>query len=334
VDDWMKNIRWGVLSTANIAQQQLIPAISRASNAELVAISSRGSQVHPVASKLGITKAYESYEELLNDSEIEAVYIPLPNHLHKEWVFKAAKQGKHILCEKPVALTAREAEEMVEVCRENNVKFMEAFMYQLHPQHQRVKEIISSGEIGDIKLIKSSHSFYLQSRVDKFRMDKARGGGALYDVGCYSIHVIRYLLDSEPVSVQCFAELDPETGVDTSTFGYLNMGRNVRAIFDCSFDMTGRNEYEVIGTKGTIKVPFAFRPDNNGGVGKVITQVANMVREESVYGDLYRLEVEHFSDVIQTNGDPEITGISTINNMRVIEACYQSIQTGELAVIK
>ena len=330
----MQKIRWGVLSTANIAQQQLIPAIGRADNAELVAISSRGSQVHPVASKLGIPRAYESYEELLNDSDIEAVYIPLPNHLHKEWVFKAAKQGKHILCEKPVALTTLEAEEMVEVCRESNVKFMEAFMYQLHPQHKRVKEIISSGEIGDIKLIKSSHSFYLQSRVDKFRMDKTMGGGSLYDVGCYSIHAIRYLLDSEPVSVHCFAELDPETGVDMSTFGYLNMGGGVRAMFDCSFDMTGRNEYEVIGTKGTIKVPFAFRPDNNGGVGKVITQVADIVREENIYGDLYRLEVEHFCDVIQTNGDPEITGLSTINNMRVIEACYQSIQTGELVEMK
>lgn len=330
----MEKIRWGVLSTANIAQQQLIPAIGRASNAELIAISSRGSQVHPVASKFGISKAYESYEELLQDPDIEAVYIPLPNHLHKEWVFKAAKQGKHILCEKPVALTALEAEEMVEVCHESNVKFMEAYMYQLHPQHQRVKEIITSGEIGDIKLIKSSHSFHLQSRVDKFRMDKAMGGGSLYDVGCYSIHAIRYLLDSEPISVQCFAELDPETGVDMSTFGYLNMGRGIRAMFDCSFDMTGRNEYEVIGTKGTIKVPFAFRPDNNGGVGKVITQVADIVREENIHGDLYRLEVEHFSDVIQTNGNPEITGSSTINNMRVIEACYQSIQTGELVEMK
>ena len=252
----MKNIHWGILSTANIAQQQLIPAIRRASNAELIAISSRGSQVHSVASRLGISKAYERYEELLDDPDIEAVYIPLPNHLHKEWVFKAAKKGKHILCEKPVALTSLEAEEMVEICHESNVKFMEAFMYQLHPQHQRVKEIISNGEIGDVKMIKSSHSFHLQSRVDKFRMDKAMGGGSLYDVGCYTIHAIRYLLDCEPISVQCFAELDPDTGVDLSAFGYLNMGRGIRAMFDCSFDMTGRNEYEVIGTKGTIKVPF------------------------------------------------------------------------------
>lgn len=330
----MENIRWGVLSTANIAQQQLIPAMGRASNAELIAISSRGSQVYEVASKFGISRAYESYEELLHDPDIEAIYIPLPNNLHKEWVIKAAKQGKHILCEKPVALTTGDAEEMVEICRENNVRFMEAFMYQLHPQHKRVKEIISSGEIGDIKLIKSSHSFFLESRVNKIKMDKAMGGGSLYDVGCYSIHAIRYLLDSEPVSVQCFAELDPETGVDLSTFGYLNMGGGVRAMFDCSFDMTRRNEYEVIGTKGTIRVPFAFRPDNNGGVGKVITQVADIIREENVYGDLYRLEVEHFSNVIQTNGDPDVTGISTINNMRVIEACYQSIQTGELVEIK
>src|SRR5690606_13532774 len=131
----MKKVRWGIISTANIAQTQLIPAIFRSDNAEAAAIASRSSKVHGIAAALNIPKAYESYEELLDDPEIDAVYIPLPNHLHKEWVLKAAAKGKHILCEKPAALNAKEAEDMIQVCQASGVKFMEAFMYQLHLQH-------------------------------------------------------------------------------------------------------------------------------------------------------------------------------------------------------
>ncbi len=330
----MKKVRWGVLSTANIAQTQVIPAIFRAENAEVVAIASRGSKVHAVASALHIPKAYESYEQLLNDSDIDAVYIPLPNHLHKEWVLQAARRGKHILCEKPAALTAGEAAEMVQICSEHNVKFMEGFMYQLHPQHARVKEIIASGEIGALKLIKSSHSFYLENRNNDIRMDKDMGGGSLYDVGCYSIEVIRHITGAEPIEVQAIAVMEPESGIDLSVYSHLKLDNGLTAIFDCSFDMTGRNEYEIIGTKGTIKVPFAFRPDVNGGIGIILVQVSGMVREEKLYGDIYRLEVEHFSSAILNNTDPAITGQSTINNMRVLDACYQSIQTGRPVEIR
>ncbi|WP_342538618.1 Gfo/Idh/MocA family oxidoreductase [Sporosarcina sp. FSL K6-1540] len=330
----MDKIRWGVLSTANIAQTQVIPAMFRARNAEVVAISSRGSKVHAIASALNIPKAYESYEELLNDPEIDAVYIPLPNHLHKEWVYKAARQGKHILCEKPAALTSIEAAEMVEVCREQKVKFMEGFMYQLHPQHERVKEIIASGEIGNLKLIKSSHSFNLKNRDYDIRMEKDMGGGSLYDVGCYSIQVIRHISGAEPVEVHAIAEIDPKSGVDMSTYGYLKLDNGLTATFDCSFDMTERNEYEIVGTKGTIKVPLAFRPDTSGGIGSIIVEGSGIIRQEKIYGDIYRLEVEHFSAAILNNTSPVITGQSTINNMRVIEACYQSIRTGSFVEVK
>lgn len=329
----MRKIRWGVLSTANIAQTQLIPAIFRADNAEVVAIASRGSKVHAVAAALNIPKAYESYEELLNDPAIDAVYIPLPNHLHKEWVFKAAKQVKHILCEKPAALTVSEATEMVEICQAHNVKFMEGFMYQLHPQHERVKKIMASGEIGDVKLIKSSHSFYLEDRANDIRMAKDMGGGSLYDLGCYAIQVIRHLSDAEPIEVHAIAEHDPSSGVDMMTHGYLKLNNGITAMFDCSFDMIARNEYEVVGTKGTIKVPLAFRPDTNGGIGSILVQKSGMIREEKVAGDIYRLEVEHFSNAILHDTSPVITGQSTINNMRVIEACYQSIQTGQVVEV-
>lgn len=325
----MDKIRWGILGTANIARTEVIPAIFRASNAEVAAIASRSDKVYEVANELNIESAYESYDELLEDEEIDAVYIPLPNHLHKEWVFKAAEKGKHVLCEKPASLTAKEAEEMVEACRKHNVKFMEAFMYQFHPQHQRVREILDSGEIGDIMLFKSSHSFYFAERTGDIRMEKEMGGGSIYDVGCYSIHALRTVLQTEPVEVQANAELDSGTNVDLSAYSFLKLENGAKAILDCSFDMVDRNEYEVVGTKGSIKVPFAFRPDHNGGLGHIIVQTDTFKREEKIYGDIYRMEVEHFSKAILENMDLEYSGESTIQNMRVIDACYEAIQTGE-----
>lgn len=322
----MEKIRWGVLSTANIGRTQVIPAIFRAENAEMSAISSRGDRVYAAARELGIPKAYESYEALLDDPEIDAVYIPLPNNLHKEWVIKAAGKGKHVLCEKPAALSAQEAKEMIEACEANGVKFMEAFMYQLHPQHARVKEIIASGEIGEVKLIKSSHSFYLNNREGDIRMDKTMGGGSIYDVGSYCVQVIRHLTDSEPVKVQAIAELDEATGIDLTSTVYMKMDNGVKAMFDCSFDMINRNEYEVIGTEGKIKVPFAFRPDINGGIGKVVIQNNGMTREEKIYGDIYRMEIEQFSRAILDGGEPVITTESTLKNMAVLDKCYESIQ--------
>src|SRR5690606_3734969 len=155
-------------------------------------------------------------------------------------------------------------------------------MYQLHPQHARVKEIIASGEIGEVKLIKSSHSFYLNNRERDIRMDKTMGGGSIYDVGSYCVQVIRHLTDSEPVKVQAIAELDEATGIDLTSTVYMKMDNGIKAMFDCSFDMINRNEYEVIGTEGKIKVPFAFRPDINGGIGKVIIQNNGMTREEKI----------------------------------------------------
>ncbi|RTQ95049.1 Gfo/Idh/MocA family protein [Lysinibacillus telephonicus] len=330
----MNKIRWGILSTANIAQTELIPAIFRAKNAEVIAIASRGSKVYQVALDLNIPKAYENYDELLEDENIDAVYIPLPNHLHKEWVFKAAKQGKHVLCEKPVSLTAEEAHEMVQICKEYNVKFMEAFMYQFHPQHARVKEIISSGEIGEVKMIRSSHSFYFQDRDGDIRMNKDMGGGSVYDVGCYSIHAIRSVLQTEPIKVHVYAKIDRDTNVDTSAFAYMELENGVTALVDCSFDMVERNEYEIIGTQGSIKVPYAFRPDRNGGGGHVIVKIGNKLREEIFYGDIYCLEVEHFSQAILEDFQPSYSGESAVNNMRVINAFYESIKTGQSVNVK
>jgi len=323
----MHKVRWGILSTANIALTQVIPAIQRYENSEVIAIASGSGKAQQAADKLNIPKAYDSYEALLEDSSIDAVYIPLPNHLHKQWVMEAAKRGKHILCEKPASLTAKETAEMIRFCRSHNVKFMEAFMYQFHPQHHRVKEILASGAIGEVKQMRASFSFYLDDREANIRMNKDMGGGSIYDVGCYCIHAIRSILESEPLSVHASARIDSETGIDLTSVGSMIMENGTVATFDCSFDMTFRNEYEIIGTKGQIRVPRAFRPDVSGGEGLILIQNAEGERSEQLAGDIYRSEIEHFSKAIIEDIDLSPFEEKTIKNMQVIEACYQSIAT-------
>lgn len=326
----MKKVRWGILSTAKIAQAELIPAIIRAENAEVVGIASNSGKAQEVAETFNIQKSFNNYEEMLQDPDIDAIYIPLPNHLHKKWTIEAAKHSKHVLCEKPASLTAEETKEMVEFCEEKGVKFMEAFMYQFHPQHERVREIIKTGEIGEVKFIRASFSFFLAQPEGNIRMDKDMGGGSIYDIGCYGIHAIRNVLQVEPTELQIHADVDRQYLVDKSAFGYMKLENGINASLDCSFDMTFRNEYEIIGTKGQIKVPRAFRPDNYGGEGLVIVQTEGSTREEKITGDIYKLQVEHMSRVILEESEPSYSGKNTIQNMRVIQACYESIKTGKL----
>ncbi|KGR74230.1 Gfo/Idh/MocA family protein [Ureibacillus sinduriensis] len=322
----MDTVKWGILSTADIAQTQLIPAIGRASNAEVIAIASRGPKVHEVAKIHHIKRAYETYEELLQDKDIQVIYIPLPNDMHKEWVVKAALAGKHILCEKPIALSEEDLEEMLTVCIENNVYLMEAFMYQFHPQHRRVKEIIEAGEIGEVKLYKSSHSFDFTNREGNIRMDASKGGGALWDVGCYSVHAMNLILNLEPKKVTFSAITDPKAQVDVSAFGTVQLEQNIYGLIDCSFDMTDRNEYEIIGTKGTIKVKYAFRPDHVSGNGQIIITNKLLERKEQVSGDIYKLEVEFFSNIVAKGGSLEEHHKHSKRNVKVLLAAQASLK--------
>ncbi|MBT2729561.1 Gfo/Idh/MocA family oxidoreductase [Bacillus sp. ISL-75] len=329
----MRKIRWGVISTADIAKTQVIPAILRSDNAEIVGIASRSDKAKDVAEVFSIPNYYDSYENLLMNPEIEAVYMPLPNHLHKKWVMEAAKYGKHVLVEKPAALTAEETQAMVEFCHEKNVKFMEAFMYQFHPQHERVQEIMNSGEIGEIKFMRASFSFLLEDREANIRMNKEMGGGSIYDVGCYCIHAIRNILGSEPVMVEAFAELDPQSGIDLSSIVYMKLENGMSCVFDCSFDMYFRQEYEIIGTKGKITVPAAYRPDVIDNDGPIIIHSEQGNRTESVGGDQYKNQIDHFSKAIIEDFQPSYSGENTIQNMRVIDACYKSIASKQAVTL-
>lgn len=332
----MSKVNWGILSTAGIAQKELIPAFERAMNAEVIAIASSSGieKAQKVADKFSIEKAYDSYEKLLDDPAIEAVYIPLPNHLHKKWTIAAAKKGKHILCEKPAAVNEAEFQEMKEVCMEHQVVFMEAFMYQFHPQHERVRQIIDSGDIGDVSYMRAAHSFFMKDMDSNVRMKYQEGGGSLYDVGCYAIHAIRNVLSAEPETVHVHAVKDLESGIDTNSYAYLTFPNGVQATFDSSFTLEDRHEYEVVGTKGRILVPRAFRPDKNGGDGLVIIETQGVTRTETINTDQYRAQVEHISQAI-LNADLKVDQDyqDTLRNLRVIDACVQSMESGEHVVL-
>ncbi|MGM8212240.1 Gfo/Idh/MocA family protein [Virgibacillus sp. W0430] len=328
----MRKVQWGILSTANIAQQQMIPAIIRSINAEVTAIATNSNvnKAKKIASQFSIDKVYKSYEELLNDSQIDAVYIATPNNSHKEWAIKAAAKGKHVLCEKPATMNAKEVREIEAAFKENNVIFMEGFMYYFHPQHERMKEIINRGGIGEISLIQSGHSYTMtkQDKKTNIRMKKEMGGGTIYDLGCYPIHLMRYILQAEPESVFVHTVEDLRYEVDMETVTYLTFSNGVRATFDTSFNLPIRHNFKIIGTKGSIILTRAFRPDLHGGEGHIIIEKDNKTTLETCYGDQYRNEVEHVSQSI-IDGDNEValSFNNTFKNMRVIDACLKSLET-------
>lgn len=317
----MKQVRWGILSTATIAQQALIPAIERAENAKVVAIaSSQLQKAQDVADHFSIEKTYGNYEALLDDPEIDAVYIPLPNHLHKEWVIAAAQKGKHILCEKPAALSSADFLEMRHACEVNKVLFLEAFMYQFHPQHARVKEIIASGEIGAVKLVRAAFSFLLDD-PNNIRLIYQDGGGAMYDIGCYAVHTLRNIIGTEPNFIHAEGVFHPEHGVDMDVAGYLKFPDGERGIFDVSFSMAPRSEYEIIGTTGTIHVPRPYGHDT--GRGLITVEIPGIRRTETVSGDQYRLQVEYLSKAIlegTTSLEEDLD--NTFYNLQVMDACF------------
>lgn len=331
----MSKVQWGILSTAGIAQKALLPAFERSTNAEVSAIASRSDmkKANEIASRFNIPKTYDSYEKLLDDPEIQAVYIPLPNHLHHKWVIQAAESGKHILCEKPAALNAEEALEMQQACQANNVLFMEAFMHYFHPQHERVKEIIASGEIGEVKAMHAAFSFNLpdNEKDNNIRMSSQKGGGSIYDIGCYAIHSIRNILRSEPETVHVHAKVDSNYHVDTDVVAYMTFANGQRATFDVSFNLDKRSEYAIYGTDGGIVVPRAYRPDWNGGDGLVTVEKQGLTLTETINSDQYRNQVEHISEVIREgNNKLQHDFANTINNMRVIDACIQSIKQNQM----
>ncbi|MBE4907851.1 Gfo/Idh/MocA family oxidoreductase [Bacillus luteolus] len=322
----MQKVRWGVLSTANIAREAFIPAALASKYADIIAIGSGNDIVEIIARNFSIPTIYPSYDELLDCDEIDAVYIPLPNSMHEQWVKKAAAKGKHVLCEKPAGLSEKSLEEMVSVCLKNNVLFMEAFMYQFHPQHERVKEIIRLGVIGEVQQIEATFSFELNQHSPNIRLDKSLGGGSLFDVGCYCIHTFSLLLESLPKEVSAWANLKE---VDLTANGRLVYDNGVQALFECSFEKPFKHEYTIIGTEGKITVPRAYRPDVTQGEGIIrIDKVGNNPKTESILADPYVNQIDYFSKAILDGRLDEELVQTSFQTIKIIETCYKSIETG------
>lgn len=317
-----KITRWGILSTANIGRTAMIPALQSSTMAEVTAVASRNTEnAQSFADELGIPRTYGSYEALLTDPEIDAIYIPLPNHLHKPWTVRAAEAGKHILCEKPLALTAEECQEMIAAAKANGVQLMEAFMYRYHPRIMSARQMVRDGAIGELKTIESAFTYRKEDQTD-IRFQPEMGGGALMDVGCYCVNLSRLMAGREPVAVHAHMHLS-STGVDDQLIGLLDFGGGLFAHFDCAMNQEDRQRSLLAGTHGYLELPSCFNP------GVVETHIhEHRGREVSQLHsfpevNMYRLMAEDFMRSIA--GQPPAFPVEEVlGNMRTIEALFAS----------
>lgn len=322
----MKKIQWGIIGCANIATGAVIPGIQQSKTGEVAAIASRSlDKAEQTAKQLNIPAAYGSYEELLADPNIESVYIPLPNHLHKDWAILAAKAGKHVLCEKPAALTAREAQEMVAACENAGVVFAEAFMYRYHPRYTMIRDIMESGEIGELRGIRGSFTFNNASDVNNVRYKQEWGGGSLYDVGVYPISAARMLLGQEPQAATVHAFFsEKHDHVDMMASGILEFDHGVALTFDCGMWAAFRNTLEIIGTEGRIEVPAAFVVNQDERDHFYVYTKDGNREVEVPHLNQYSLQADAVGKSIR-HGDPlPYPAADAVLNMKVMDACLLS----------
>jgi len=324
-------LRWGILSTADIARTKVIPGMRKAKRCSIAAIASReAGRAEAVALELGIPRAHASYEALLADPEVDAVYIPLPNHLHAEWSIAAARAGKHVLCEKPLALTADDAQRMIDVADAEGVTLMEAFMYRLHPSWQAVAELVASDEIGRLVSVQSWFS-YFNDDATNIRNIREVGGGALFDIGCYSVNLSRLLFDAEPRHVSAALMRDPATGVDVLTSAILTFDSGI-ATFTCSTRAEDDQRVHIYGTTGRISIgiPFNIPPDRPtevyvtaGGDPPVAPDTRVLTFEVA---DPYTVEAERFAAAVLDGQPAPVPPDDAVANLRVIERIFEAAE--------
>ncbi len=325
-------LRWGVLSTANIGLKKVLPAMVQGQFTSIAAIASRNlAKAQEAAAALGIPTAYGSYEELLADPNIDAVYIPLPNHLHVPWTIKAAEAGKHVLCEKPISLTVAEAATLLAVRARTGVKIGEAFMVNCHPQWLRLRELFGQGRIGEIRAVQGFFS-YFNANPANIRNQVECGGGALMDIGCYLIHAARYAFKQEPARVVASIDRDPEMHTDRLTSAILEFPAG-QAIFTCSTQMVPYQRMQFLGTKGRIEleIPFNAPPDrttrlfvDDGGD----LSGSSIATETFPVCDQYTLQGDAFSRAVLDNTEVPVSIEDAIGNMAAIEAVFRSANSG------
>ncbi len=320
----MKKIRWGILSTANIGTEKVIPAMQKGEYCEIVAIASRKIEnALQAAKKLNIPKSYGSYEDLLTDPEIDAIYNPLPNHLHVPWSIKALEAGKHVLCEKPIALTAAEGQKLVDFAKTKpHLKLMEAFMYRFHPQWQKAKQLVNDGKIGELRTIQSFFSFYDKNSQNIVNINEF-GGGSLLDIGCYNISLSRFIFDAEPKRVCGIVEVDPNFNIDRLVSGLLDFG-NGTSTFTCSTQLSEYQRVNIFGTKGRIEIEIPFNAPADKPT-KLWLQNGDQI-EEIIFDicDQYTIQGDLFSLAIINNTDVPTPIEDAVANMKVIEKIISS----------
>lgn len=326
-------LRWGVLGCAKIAVEKVIPAIQGSKRGVVAAIASRDhARARATADELGIEQAYGSYPELLADIDVEAVYIPLPNHMHAEWALASAEAGKHILCEKPLAMSSAEARGMVKGCEQAGVQLMEAFMYRLHPLWQRAYRLVGEGEIGELLAIQS---FFSYRNVDptNIRNIPEYGGGALMDIGCYPVNVARMFFGSEPEMVKAAIRTDDEFGTDVVTSAILDFGGR-HAVFTCSTQLEDNQRVELVGTKGrfVIEIPFNLPPDlptrllRYAGGEPPVNPGLEVI--EIDIADPYQVQADVFAEAIRQDAALPVDPVDAVANLEVLERIVAEAASG------
>ena len=321
-----ETIKWGILGCAAIAEKSLIPALKKAQGTELVAIASRSAaKARDWAEKFNLPRSYGSYEDLLADKEIEAVYIPLPNHLHFEWTVKALRAGKHVLCEKPLALTASQVMEMFDEARANKRQLMEAFMYRFHPRLAKVIKLLESGAIGEPRLVQSAFTFVFKREEDNYRWAPQMGGGALYDVGCYTINAARLAFKAEPLEIRTASHLDEKTGIDLTTSLLCNFPGSRQALLASSFELEFQSSLEISGEAGRLYLNRVFSA-KDFTTEIVLRQGEKLTSFNFPPVDQYQLMVEHFGQTIAGRVTPLVDFHDSFGNALVIEKALRLIQ--------
>jgi predicted dehydrogenase len=325
----MSKISWGVISTAKIGTEKVIPAMQHGKYTEVMAIASRNIETaKSTAAKLKIAKAYGSYEELLTDKDIDAIYIPLPNHLHVEWILKSLQAGKHVLCEKPITMNYQDAVALHnDIKKFPDLKVMEAFMYRHHPHIQHTKEMIRQGAIGEIRNMHSVFSYY---NVDpnNIRNMANIGGGGLLDIGCYCISISRFMFDEEPLRVSGTIDFDPEFKTDRLAAAVMEFKKG-SATFCCSTQMADHKHALIFGTEGKIELtnPFSTQADEKAII-KRTTKENKIEKTEFEAVDQYTLQGDFFSKAILDNTKVPTPFEDAVANMKVIDAVFESAKKG------
>lgn len=318
-----EQIRWGILSTARIGENRVIPAIKASKNGRVVAVASRTHErAAAFAANNDIPAAYGSYDELIAAPDVDAIYNPLPNSQHAEWSIKAAAGGKAVLCEKPLASDAAEAQTMVDAFAARNVLFAEAFMYRFHPQTERVKAMIEAGEIGAVQIVSAAFTFPIRNEGD-IRLSASLAGGGLMDVGCYCVNVMRHMTGEEPTRLHAVARFGAESGVDEIISGAMQFPSGATGHFDAGLRAYRANTYEIRGTTGRILVEQGFVPHDNDGVIRVWT--GDDERAITIpAANSYTLMVEDFADALLRGRAPRFAPSDAVANMRAIDALLAS----------